>query len=93
MVSLESTVAIPKEVLVCDLEEEAVALNLQTGVYFGLTGTAVRMWSLTAEHGRLDLVFHALLEEFDVPETQLREDLLGFINELVRHGLVIVNSK
>jgi Coenzyme PQQ synthesis protein D (PqqD) len=93
MVSLKSSLIIPREVLVCDLDEESVVLNLRTGIYYGLSGMAAHIWALAAEHGDLGVVFNALVQEYDVSEHELKDDLISFINDLEVHGLISVNSE
>ena len=88
MPTLDSTIQIPQDVLFHELAGEAVLLNLETGKYFGLDETGTRMWLLLSEHGRIEPVIKALLEEFDVAEEQLRHDLLDLIDRLAANGLL-----
>jgi len=71
-----------------DLDGEAVVLNLKTGKYYGLDELGTRMWSLLAEHGRVEPAYRALLDEYEVSEEQLRNDLLSFIDNLASHDLL-----
>ena len=58
------------DVIVTELDGEAVLLNLDTKLYFSLNATGVRIWKLLAEGLTLgqigDRLFHALLVERDV---------------------------
>lgn len=86
--NLSRCVRVPAHVLVCELDGEAVLLNTDSGHYFGMDEVGTRMWSLLAEHGRVEPVYRTLLEEYDVGEAELQHDLLGWIEELVAHQLL-----
>lgn len=86
--SLPSRVRIPDAVLSQQLANETVLLNLDTGTYFGLDPVGSRMWQLLQEHGQLQRVLAALLEEFDVDEQRCRTDLRQLASTLCSHGLL-----
>jgi predicted RND superfamily exporter protein len=81
-------IKIPDDVVFRILGDEAVILNLSSGVYFGLDDVGTRMWQLMSEHGSTDKVIELLLEEYEVEETQLRADLEKLIQQLSEKGLV-----
>jgi len=74
------------------LGNEAVILNLASGVYFGLDTVGTRMWQLMSEHGSTDNVIAAMLGEYEVEEGQLRSDLDKLIEQLNEKGLVRVDG-
>jgi hypothetical protein len=76
------------DVVFRELEGEAVILNLESGVYFGLNATGTRMWRLIEEHHRLDRVLASLEREFDAPAAQLQTDLLTWVSQLEDRGLL-----
>lgn len=90
MLSSNALVRMSPDVFFQEVEGESVLLNVKTGVYYGLDEVGTRMWSLLAEHGEVEDVCRALLEEYDVTEDRLRGDLLGLIQQLREKGLVQV---
>ena len=86
--SLDTSVHIPKDVVFRELDGEAVILNLESGMYFGLDAIGTRIWRLVEEHGSLRAVWEAMQREFEAPGEALRSDLLTFIDELSAKGLV-----
>jgi superfamily II helicase len=90
--TLESSIKIDDEVLSQELQEEAILLNLKTGVYFGLDEVGRRIWQLLKEHEDLSKVMAALLVEYDVSEERCREDLLDLGKNMETQGLVKVVS-
>src|SRR5579864_7655841 len=92
LISLESTVCIPDDVVSRDLEGEAVILNLASGTYFGLNEVGTRIWSLIKEHGSLREVFELMRQEYEVSPHELETDLLQLVDELHAKGLVRSNG-
>ena len=74
-----------------ELDGEAVILNLDTGMYFGLDAVGTRIWQLLDTHKSLRRTLQALEEEFDAPPDQLTADLTAFDDQLKAKGLVSVS--
>jgi len=79
---------IPDHVLHQNLQGEAILLDLESGVYFGLDEVGTRFWTLAGIHGRLDAVVDAMLEEFEVERAELEKDLESLVEDLVEKGLL-----
>jgi hypothetical protein len=88
--SLDRSVQIAGDVVFRELDGEAVILNLESGVYFGLDPIGTRIWQLCQEHASLRLVWEAMQREFDESAETLQSDLLAFIDELSTRGLVTI---
>lgn len=86
-------VRIPDDIVFRVLGDEAVILNVSTGIYFGLDSIGTRMWQLISEHGSLEKVVETLLAEYEVEEGQLRHDLDLLIQRLKDKGLVTDGTK
>ncbi len=84
--ALEARIA--PDVLFRELVGEAVLLDLKTQRYYGLDTIGTRIWQLLSEQKRTDAVYEAMLAEFEVDDTQLRQDLDAFIHELEDAGLI-----
>jgi coenzyme PQQ synthesis protein D (PqqD) len=89
-VSLDASVCVPDDVVFRELDGEAVILNLQTGVYFGLDAVGTRIWQLCQQHDVLQSVWEALQREFDESADVLQADLLSLLGELSGHGLITI---
>ena len=86
-----SAIAIPSpEVLVQELDGEAVLLNLESERYFGLDDVGTRIWQHLLEHRRLERVCEQMQREYDVDESRLRADVLQLVEELIEAGIVTV---
>ena len=93
MLSLDATVRVPDDIVFRELDGEAVVLNLESGMYFGLDEVGTRIWQLVDEHRTLRRALEALVAEFDAPSSQLERDLLQFIDLLSAKGLVATSDR
>jgi hypothetical protein len=71
-----------------ELDNEAVLLNVDTGVYFGLDEIGTEIWNLLSGGASETEVVEKLLSEYEVEADQLRTDVAEFIATLESHGLV-----
>jgi hypothetical protein len=76
-----------EDALFRELDDEAVLLNLRTGVYYGLNPVGTRAWRLMMEHGDLSRVLDVMLDEYEVERPLLEEDLLDLSRRLHDAGL------
>ncbi len=76
------------DVLVRELEGEAVLLDLATGHYFGLNATGARIWSLLAEGGDFATIRERLATEHALSPEAIDADLADLCAALERAGLV-----
>jgi len=88
-ISLDDLVKIAPDVVFRDLDGEAVLLNLETGIYFGLNDVGTRMWNLLQEHGSLRKVFDQMLLEYEVTPEALEGDLCQLAAQLCEKGLLV----
>jgi hypothetical protein len=86
--SLRHSITVAPDIVFREVDGEAVILNLETGLYFGLDQVGTRIWQLIQEHGSLQKVFETMSDEFDVGSDALERDLLGLMDELCVKGLV-----
>jgi hypothetical protein len=92
-IDLTTRLTIPARVLFRELAGEAVLLQTESGLYFGLDETGTRIWSLLQQHGELGRVYEQMLEEYAVSPERLREDLLQLIATLTSRGLLEIQNR
>jgi Coenzyme PQQ synthesis protein D (PqqD) len=85
---LDAAFRIPDEVIFRELDGEAVVLNLDTGIYFGLDAVGTRIWRLLMERKPLKAVLDSLIDEYEAPPDRLQRDLLAFVERLDDKGLL-----
>jgi hypothetical protein len=92
MLSLQSRIRIPEDVLFHDLDGEALLLNLETNRYYGVDRLGAHIWSLLNENGSVAAAYQAILGAYDVEPERLQADLLALLNKLAEQGLVVVED-
>ncbi len=78
------------EILFRELGEEAVVLDPESGIYYGLNEVGTAAWKLLAGGARLGEVRTALLEIYEAPAERVWEDLLELIRGLEENRLIEV---
>jgi len=89
-ISLESTVQPAPDVVFRELDGDAVLLNLESGIYFGLNSVGTRIWQLCLDEPSIQDVWKTLQLEFEVPPDGLESDLIPFLQELHAKGLITI---
>lgn len=85
---IPSRVRIRDDVLYQYLQGETVLLDLASGTYYGLDSVGTRVWQGIEQHGQLNKVREAILNEYDVSEQQCDADLVDIIADLINKGLL-----
>ena len=78
------------DVLVRELDGEAVILHLGDESYYGLNESGTRMWQLLTTSPTIEASMKTLLEEFDVEEETLKKDLSKLINSLLERKMATI---
>jgi hypothetical protein len=80
--------AINPAVVFAELGDEAVLLNTDTGVYFGLDGVGTCIWALLADGMAREQIHGQLLTQYAIDSDQLRVDIEHFLRRLEDCGLL-----
>jgi hypothetical protein len=89
-ISLHDSLTAGDQVLFRRLEDEAVLLDLRSGLYFGLNDVGARAWQLIVGHGALAAVLDTLVNEYAAERDVVERDLLALAGQLVARKLAIV---
>jgi len=92
MISLMSRITLSDDVLIQEVEGEAVLLDLKSEQYFGLDTVGVRLWRSLETDPSLSRAHGVLLQEFEVDAETLAKDLASLLAKLEQAGLVQVES-
>jgi hypothetical protein len=74
------------------IHDEVVALSIESGICYGLNRSASRIWELLSSPIEIDNLCATLIREYEVDETNCQRDVLDFLSELHREGLIIANK-
>jgi hypothetical protein len=78
------------DVIVTELDGEAVLLNLETKLYFSLNATGVAIWKLLDEGLTLGQIGERLFQEYDVTPEKAQQCVLELVGQLNDENLVTV---
>jgi hypothetical protein len=82
-----------KPKVICEIfEDEVVAINLETGTYFGMAGTAKEVWRLIEGEVPVEGMVAHLAERYGKPRPEVAADLELFTNGLMANGLVAAQA-
>ena len=88
--NLQSTFAVPAQVMTRQVGAETVVLDLASGTYFGLDPVGARVWQLVEQGKSLAEVCDVMIDEYDVARGELERDTLALAAELAEKKLVTV---
>ncbi len=77
-----------------DMMGEAVILNTDSGIYFGLNGVGTRIWELVQQPITVQAVQQTILDEYEVDAERCEQDIHRLLGKLLDAGLVeVVNAE
>jgi Coenzyme PQQ synthesis protein D (PqqD) len=90
--SISSRVQLATQQVSCDLDGDAVVLNLENGLYFELNPVGAHIWSLLQEGQSLTQICDTLVAEYGVDRDVCSADLISLVQDLREAGLVTVSD-
>ena len=92
MIDLQSIITVRSQQISCDLGDEAVILNLDTGEYFGLDPVGARIWGWLKGPQTVVSLRDRLVEEYTADRDEIERDLFALLEQLVEEGLIDVKT-
>jgi hypothetical protein len=89
---LRARVRVPSHVVYRDFGGETVILNLDSGMYHGLNGTAAEMIRALDASTTVEEAVAGLAAEYDQPLERIERDVIGLCGKLLERGLVEVEG-
>lgn len=93
MIDLQSIISVRSQQISCDLGDEAVILNLDTGEYFGLDPVGAQIWSWLKDPQTVVQLRDRLVEEYRADRDEIERDLIALLEQLVGEGLIDVTTR
>jgi hypothetical protein len=82
-----------QDVLWNKVEGDVVILNLESGIYFSMSGVGSRFWELIAEGASREDAVQRLTDEYKVDASRLESDLDALLRDLSSEGLVSIEDQ
>ncbi|OGT95451.1 MAG: hypothetical protein A2083_05855 [Gemmatimonadetes bacterium GWC2_71_9] len=92
MIPMHATISISGDLVSCDLNAEAVVLNLRSGRYYGLDPVGARIWNLIQTPRTVQEIRDILLQDYEVEPDRCEGDLVALLEKLANEGLVDVRQ-
>jgi len=87
-ISLDSVVSQVEEIVDSDMDGETVMMSIENGEYYGMDAIGSRIWELIKTPVTVSGLCDQLMEEFEVTREKCSEDVMGFLGELAKDGLI-----
>src|SRR5689334_23295725 len=80
-IAASSTIQAARDQISRDLEGEALILQLNSGVYYGLDAVGTRIWGLLQQPTTVQAIRATLVAEYDVEPERCEHDLLQLLQQ------------
>src|SRR2546426_5022933 len=71
------------------IDGESIVINLYTGNYYSLRGTASEIWALIADNARVGVIIEELCRRYSRARVGIQEGVTQFLAELEREQLIV----
>ncbi len=78
------------DLLATELDGELVLMSIEKGNYYGVATTARSIWACLEQAKTLEALLDQLAGQYECPAGQMRADVLEFLEQLQREGLIVV---
>jgi len=75
-----------------ETSEETVVLDAKRNIFFSLEGTGRELWALVQLGSDYEALVNHLVESYDLPVEQAKEDVREFVEQLQTQGLIRVEK-
>lgn len=89
-ISLNSKVMQNEGNISSDMDGEKVMLSISQGKYFNLGKTGGIIWDFIREITPVSELIKGLMDEFAVEQAECEQEVLSFLELLLREGLILI---
>lgn len=90
--SVESRVVAIKDQVSCELDGEAVVLNLDDSIYYGLNETSLAIWQLIQKPTFVWEIRDEIVREFDVEPGACERDIINILDQMSGSSLIEIDT-
>src|SRR4029453_8808363 len=77
----------------CDLSGQAVILNLNSGMYYGIDEIGAAIWAVLDVPRTLHYLRETILRTYEVDGETCNRDVIAFLADMQSAGLIEVNNE
>lgn len=89
---LNTKIKIPQSVFIQEIDDETVILDTKTQEYFSINEVGKNIWDMISKTSSLQKILDELVNIYEVPKEQLKNDMINFLEALNQKGLIIIND-
>ncbi|MCQ6558882.1 lasso peptide biosynthesis PqqD family chaperone [Paenibacillus mendelii] len=82
-----------EDTLVSNMDQDKVMMSIQTGKYYNLGAIGGRIWDIIETPTTVGRLVEVLTLEFDVNQTVCEEQVIIFLNKLLKEQLIVVKEE
>ena len=71
------------------IDNEAILINLETGVYYSLNATGSTIWNWIEKCAAIAQVLNSLASHYSVPVDAITPQIENFVHSLIEEGLIV----
>ncbi|RKQ33477.1 lasso peptide biosynthesis PqqD family chaperone [Oceanobacillus halophilus] len=91
-ISKEQVVSQVEGNIVSDMDGEKVMLSIQNGKYYNLGEIGGEIWEYLKSPITIKALITRLLSQYDVGEKECEEQVMSFLNHLLKEGLIQIDD-
>ncbi len=88
MVNLSTKITLAKRFEVSEIAGEKVMIDFESGKYFMIKGTGNVIFDMLTEKITVSDIIEALMEKYEISETDCTKDTLAFLNDLYNKNII-----
>ena len=77
----------------CDLSGEAVILNLNSGMYYGIDEIGALIWAALEEPRTLEYLRETILRDYQIDKETCDRDVMAFLADMHAAGLIEIHDE
>jgi hypothetical protein len=89
-ITLQSIISAKKEIVAADMDGDTVMMSVEAGKYYNLGTIGGVIWKMLASPISVATLITKLLERYEVTREQCETEVLSFLNEVQKEGLLEV---
>lgn len=85
-----SKVVQAKKILGSNVDDETILLSIENSKYYGMADTGSEIWMMLEKPSLVTDIVNHLVASYDVEYEQCLEDVLNFLEELLKANLITI---
>lgn len=88
MVNLDTTIVRNTDLMAVPMDGDLVMMSISQGTYYGINPVGGRIWSLLEQPASVASLCNTIVSEFEVSKEQCQQDVLQFVEQMLKAGVV-----